>query len=324
MGKPLCSLSLDLDNQWSYMKTHGDAGWESHPSYLDVAIPRFLELLGRHGLKITVFVVGQDAALEKNREALQMITAAGHEIGNHSFHHEPWFHRYTRDQAADELSRAEDAIEGATGVRPCVYRGPGYSITRDVLNILADKNYKLDASTLPTFIGPAARAYYFMTAKLDKESKEERDELFGTMKEGLRPLKPYRWRLGGRSLIEVPVTTIPVVKVPFHPSYIQYLGQASRPLAKAFWFGGLAMCKATRTEPSVLLHPLDFLGKEDVPELAFFPAMSVSREKKVSLMDGLFKRLAGGFDVLPMGAYADRLAQRDLGERDVDVAEGLA
>ena len=34
------SLSLDLDNQWSYMKTHGDAGWQSFPSYLDTAVPR--------------------------------------------------------------------------------------------------------------------------------------------------------------------------------------------------------------------------------------------------------------------------------------------
>ncbi len=41
--KPLCSLSLDLDNQWSYMKTHGDAGWESFPSYLDLVVPRFPE-----------------------------------------------------------------------------------------------------------------------------------------------------------------------------------------------------------------------------------------------------------------------------------------
>ncbi len=31
MRKPIASLSLDLDNKWSYMKTHGDAGWESFP-----------------------------------------------------------------------------------------------------------------------------------------------------------------------------------------------------------------------------------------------------------------------------------------------------
>jgi hypothetical protein len=44
--KPPASLSLDLDNQWSYMKTHGDAGWESFPSYLDVVVPRVLPAMG--------------------------------------------------------------------------------------------------------------------------------------------------------------------------------------------------------------------------------------------------------------------------------------
>ena len=38
--KPIASFSLDLDNKWSYMKTHGDAGWESFPSYLDCIVPR--------------------------------------------------------------------------------------------------------------------------------------------------------------------------------------------------------------------------------------------------------------------------------------------
>ena len=41
--KPVASLSLDLDNQWSYMKTHGDAGWDAYPSYLDVVVPRVLD-----------------------------------------------------------------------------------------------------------------------------------------------------------------------------------------------------------------------------------------------------------------------------------------
>ena len=39
VSRPLASLSIDLDDQWSYMKTHGDFGWESFPSYFDVAIP---------------------------------------------------------------------------------------------------------------------------------------------------------------------------------------------------------------------------------------------------------------------------------------------
>src|SRR5205823_13277969 len=66
MSKPIASLSLDLDNKWSYLKTHGDPGWESFPSYLDLVVPRFLELLRDLDLRMTVFVVGQDAAHEKN------------------------------------------------------------------------------------------------------------------------------------------------------------------------------------------------------------------------------------------------------------------
>ena len=64
--KPICSLSLDLDNQWSYMKTHGEAGWDSFLSYLDVVVPRFLEILDEFGWKITVFVVGQDRPSKKS------------------------------------------------------------------------------------------------------------------------------------------------------------------------------------------------------------------------------------------------------------------
>ena len=75
--KPIASLSLDLDNQWAYMKTHGDAGWESFPSYLDVAVPRILDFLKERNLKITFFIVGQDAALEKNHAAIRSIYDAG-------------------------------------------------------------------------------------------------------------------------------------------------------------------------------------------------------------------------------------------------------
>src|SRR5579872_91832 len=73
MPETIASLSLDLDNKWSYMKTHGDPGWESFPSYLEVLVPRVLAFLAQRNLKITFFVVGQDAILESNYAALRDI-----------------------------------------------------------------------------------------------------------------------------------------------------------------------------------------------------------------------------------------------------------
>ncbi|HET8762303.1 MAG TPA: polysaccharide deacetylase family protein, partial [Gemmatimonadales bacterium] len=105
MSKLTASVSLDTDNLWSYLKVHGDAGWEAYPSYLDRLVPRALAALEQLDLRITFFIVGRDAALAPDRAVLRDLTRAGHEIGNHSYHHEPWLHRHSRAEIDAELSR---------------------------------------------------------------------------------------------------------------------------------------------------------------------------------------------------------------------------
>ena len=308
-GKRIASLSLDLDNKWSYLKTHGDPGWERLPSYLDVVVPRALDFLKARNLTITVFIVGQDAALDKNRELLRAIAAAGHEIGNHSFHHEPWLHLYSEEQTEIELARAEEHIERATGRRPLGFRGPGFSLSPATLRSLARRGYRYDASTLPTFLGPLARAYYFMRTPLSPEQREQRKVLFGTFAEGWQPLRPYRWRTDAGELLEIPVTTMPIFKVPFHVSYLLYLSAVAPRLAIGYFRAALALCRWTGTAPSLLLHPLDFLGREDAPDLAFFPAMSLPRERKLALVSEVLEALCARFAVVTVAEHAEAAAR---------------
>lgn len=311
MRKGVCSLSLDLDNQWSYMKTHGDRGWEDFPSYLDLVVPRFLKILDGFGWTITVFVVGQDAALDRNHDALQMISEAGHEIGNHSFHHQPWLHLYSEQQIEEEISRAEDVIEAATQIRPSGFRGPGYSLSAATLEVLHRRNYRFDASTFPTYLGPLARAYYFMTSNFSAEEKDRRKVLFGRLGDGLRPVKPYLWKLGAGELLEIPVSTMPIAKIPFHFSYLLYLATFSQALATTYLRFALHMCRMTGTQPSLLLHPLDFLGGDDVSELSFFPAMQMGGKNKVDLLERFLRMIDDHFIVIPVGAHAARLSTSD-------------
>ncbi len=310
-SKSLASLSLDLDNQWSYMKTRGDDAWVDYPSYLDLVVPRFVDFLAERNLKITVFIVGQDARRPENRAALQAITAAGHEVGNHSFKHEPWLHTYSPDELETEIGAAEEAIAEVTGQRPTGFRGPGFSLSRDTLAVLHRRGYRYDASTFPTFLGPLARAYYFFTARLSADQKEQRKQLFGGIEDGLRPLRPYRWDLNEGSLLEVPVTTMPIFRVPFHVSYLIFLARVSPWLARTYFRIALDLCRLTRVEPSLLLHPLDFLGADDkLAPLAFFPGMDVPAAKKLAWLDGFMVDYARRFTVLPMGAHADAVAAR--------------
>ena len=300
------SLSLDLDNQWSYMKTHGDPGWESHPSYLDAVVPRILEFLAARRLTISFFIVGQDAALEKNRVALRAIAAAGHEIGNHSFRHEPWLHLYTPRELDEELLRAEDAIEAATGVRTRGFRGPGFSLSESTLDALQRRGYDYDATVFPNLLNPLARAYLFSTSNLTAEEKKQRSALFGTWKDAFRPVRPFQWSLKGGRLLEIPITTLPGLKVPMHLSYLIYLAKFSRVAARAYLRFALAVCRLTGTSPSILLHPLDFMGREDCPALAFFPGMDLARDRKLEILGELFDILVTRREIVTMGEHARR------------------
>ncbi len=306
MSRACASLSLDLDNLWSYLKTHGDPGWKAFPSYLDVLVPRVLEILAQRRWRITFFVVGQDAVLEKNRGAFERLAAAGHEIASHSFHHEPWLHRYSRQQLDDELARTEDALMAATGVRPTGFRGPGYSCSNTLLEVLHARGYKFNASTLPTWIGPLARRYYFMRARLTREERETRAGLFGTLRDAWRPIEPYRWRLPSGSLLEIPVTTMPYLRLPFQLSYVLYVSLYSQTLARTYLRTALRLCRSLGVEPSLLLHPLDFLGGDEVRDLDFFPAMRLPGAVKRQRIAHYFDDLARYFDVMTMGAHARR------------------
>jgi hypothetical protein len=317
-GKPLASLSLDLDNKWSYMKTHGDAGWEVYPSYFNLLVPRVLEMLKRHGLTITFFVVGQDAALAQNADALKQIAAAGHEIGNHSFRHEPWLHLYSDAEIEHELRTAQETIESLTGYHPVGFRGPGFSCSAATLATLKSLGYRYDASTFPTFLGPLARLYYFMKSSLSRQELQTRKALFGRFREGFRPLKPYRWRTGAGELMEIPVTTMPIFKLPIHASYILYLSCYSRALAMAYFRTALLLCRLTGTPPSLLLHPLDFLGGDDEKDLSFFPAMNLPGAAKLKMMDSILWMLARHYQVVPMREHA---AQIEAGHRRTPLRE---
>ncbi len=304
-------ISLDLDDQWSYMKVHGDAGWETFPSYLNVVLPIVLDVLDELDITITFFIVGQDAAIEKNHEVLRSIVERGHEVGNHSFHHESWLQSYSKEKIEEEIINAEEAIFKATGQRPKSFRGPGFSWSNDLLMVLKKRNYIFDASLLPTYISPLMRQYYFWKSTLSKEEKESRKELFGSFKEGFYPLKPFKWEFNNnQKLLEIPVTTMPFFKLPFHQSYLLYISNVSLALMKTYLRFSIFMCRVTNTQPSFLLHPLDLIGADHVPELSFFPGMNIKSEQKLKVFKIAMEILKENFELVNMSEFASSLSPR--------------
>jgi hypothetical protein len=173
-----------------------------------------------------------------------------------------------------------------------------------VIRQLADRGYLYDATTFPNILNPLSRAYYFKTTNLSEEEREERAELFGTVEAAFRPNKPYGWELEGKTpLAEIPVTTFPGLRTPIHLSYLTYLGSKALPVASTYFRTALAMCRLTGNRPSMLLHPLDFMGSEDDRDLGFFPGMGIGRSMKLELAHHFLDQLQGSFSLTPIEDY---------------------
>jgi hypothetical protein len=61
--------------------------------------------------------------------------------------------------------------------------------------------------------------------------------------------------------------------------------------------------------PSLLLHPLDFMGCDDDKDLAFFPAMGRPAEPKVELVSQMIDMMSQHYDIRPMKDHAAAIAE---------------
>jgi len=305
--KPLASISLDLDNKWSYLKTHGDKSWESYPSYYDIFIPYVVDILDRHGLKITFFIVGKDASIKSNHDYLKMLTDKGHEVGNHSFNHDPAIQSSGREEIKKEILKAEEHIHMASNQKPLGFRSPGFSWSEDLLEVLTECNYQYDASVFPTFIAPLARFYFFAGANLSRGEKKKLSRLYGSFFEGFRSPNPFCWEIRSEKLLyEIPVSTFPVIKTPIHFTYLLFLSRSEK-LMYAYLKAALAMSARLGTGLSFLLHPTDLLDLEQVPELSFAPGMDIHRSKKLEIFNNVINMISERFNPVNMSTHLEAI-----------------
>jgi cellulose synthase/poly-beta-1,6-N-acetylglucosamine synthase-like glycosyltransferase/peptidoglycan/xylan/chitin deacetylase (PgdA/CDA1 family) len=91
--------------------------------------PRILEVLRRHDVPATFFVVGAEAA--KHPELVRAELADGHEVGAHTFTHSD-LGAISPTRATVELSLTQSALAGAAGIETHLLRLPYSSQTVDI------------------------------------------------------------------------------------------------------------------------------------------------------------------------------------------------
>ncbi|MBE6190400.1 MAG: polysaccharide deacetylase family protein [Rikenellaceae bacterium] len=84
--------------------------------------PRVLDLLKRHGVRATFFVVGEQA--RQNPELIHRMVAEGHTVAGHSYYHLPQSTLWSSQRYTEEVFRCNDVVARLTGLRMRLYRPP--------------------------------------------------------------------------------------------------------------------------------------------------------------------------------------------------------
>jgi len=125
------------------------SAWAGMPSHLATNVARVLDVLDRHGVRGTFFVLG--SAAEREPDVVRAIAARGHEIACHGWSHE-LVYRQAPEVFRNETRRARRFLQDLSGQRVDGYRASTFSITERslwALDILDEEGFRYDSSIAP-------------------------------------------------------------------------------------------------------------------------------------------------------------------------------
>ncbi|OGV42634.1 MAG: hypothetical protein A2X46_05045 [Lentisphaerae bacterium GWF2_57_35] len=147
MSRPVGSFNINFDSlRWASGKS---SLGQRDPSFFSVA-DRFLNLADKYRFKYTIFIIGEDLNDSEVRARVREWAQAGHEIGNHSYHHLPNLGSLPIGRISDEVQRAHDAIAEVTGIEPRGFISPAWSTSVQLNQVLMQKKYLYDTSLFPS------------------------------------------------------------------------------------------------------------------------------------------------------------------------------
>lgn len=92
-----------------------DAAWGNEDTQ------QLIDILARYNIKVTFFVVGE--WVDKYPESVKALSDAGHEIMNHSSHHDH-FNTLSAQEIVADITACNEKIAAITGCTPTLFRPP--------------------------------------------------------------------------------------------------------------------------------------------------------------------------------------------------------
>lgn len=268
------AFGVDVDSLVQYYRIHGLPPDRATNAAWTVGVPRFVELFAELGVPATFYCVAEDLEVEGNAERVRALAEAGHEIGNHT-----WHHRYTLTRLQPEVRRAEVArgralLERAAGAPVVGFRAPGYNTDAALQADVAATGHIYDSSVFPCVPYYSAKAAVMGLMRL--RGRRSRS-ILGSPRVLLAPRTPYTGdaaephRRGAGGLPQYPISV--ALGVPLIGTAFTALGRRASVAAVA---AGLAL----QSHLTIEFHAVDLMSLVDD---GLDSALTVQPDLKVSV-----------------------------------------
>ena len=151
-GSPVhhAAITFDVEDWYHPELTHPRVVAGETRSVVREGVTVILDLLRRHTVRATFFVLGEVAA--RFPDMVRAIAADGHEIACHGMTHRPLW-RLDRESFRRELRDSRSALRAALGREEVVgFRAPTFSLDRSTawaIEVLREEGFLYDSSVFP-------------------------------------------------------------------------------------------------------------------------------------------------------------------------------
>jgi peptidoglycan/xylan/chitin deacetylase (PgdA/CDA1 family) len=286
-GAKLCAVSVDLDEIPFYFQIHGlTASSLAANAVFDTALDRLESWAASLSIPLTLFAIGATLERAENGPKLRRLAALGHEIGNHTLSHRYELTRLSRAEMEGEVVRAQDVIERACGVRPLGFRAPGYTVSDELLDVVAHAGFRYDSSVFPC---PSYWALKAAAMALIRARGRRSHSILDTPRVLTAPTQPYRigapyWSRGD-GLLELPVQVTRGLRLAFIGTWLTMAGpRGARQLTRMVLGDRLV---------NLELHGIDVLDANDgLSELSVHqPDVKVASTRKLETLTAVVHTL---------------------------------
>ncbi|MBN1526122.1 MAG: polysaccharide deacetylase family protein [Candidatus Omnitrophica bacterium] len=280
MSGRYCAIQVDLDGLWVIEKLSGrSVPLETDPVFYD-GTERLLRLFEEFGVKATFFVVAKDLESGNKLNLVRRIISSGHEIASHGMSH-GYITMLDDDEARREIAGSKEAIDNALGLKIAGFKAAGFAARREVVPFLEEAGYRYDSSVLPTSLGPVMEAVL-----------KVRYRKWGMATAPRGPYVPARkdiFRRGESAIVELPVTTMPLLRFPAHFSYASAMGLTYASITRPHKFSRYV---------TYLFHPLDLVDRAAMVGGKVLPKTRISFDGRVALARAMLEHFVTGFNIV--------------------------